>query len=85
MEFVNFSTPPPCSRSYREAEMNLRWVDVAGLIRGECRDTRESSSSFARPKHGQHEVVVFGLNRTGFDGDSQLVSSISEVSLMVTS
>ena len=25
------------------------------------------------------------LNRTGFDGDSQLVSSISEVSLMVAS
>ena len=26
-----------------------------------------------------------GVNRTGFDGDSQLVSSISEVSLMVAS
>ncbi len=25
------------------------------------------------------------MNRTGFDGDSQLVSSISEVSLMVAS
>ena len=27
----------------------------------------------------------WAMNRTGFDGDSQLVSSISEVSLMVAS
>ena len=30
-------------------------------------------------------VQAHVLNRTGFDGDSQLVSSISEVSLMVAS
>ncbi len=36
-------------------------------------------------RQGLNQSEIARLNRTGFDGDSQLVSSISEVSLMVAS